>query len=230
MTNLIKYVVGRLDYYENARRAFMQLGLGMVGFSLAIMAAPASAQLTGLEFYVKICIFVNGIILFTGGILIVALYVKHTSPKYPSKYCSGIFEWYYEPQFEPIPKGFWEYLKLPCIFSGKGQTTKNDSDGDIDSDRDSAYRLDIERYIKRFVNAYNLSPPTDTNPQNVSDGLSVPLSGAIEELFILHIVWQYKKHCMEKMARWILVTIGLVGVCIAITIVTFLITHQYKAS
>jgi hypothetical protein len=200
---MIDYTIGRLDYYENYRKQYLQLGVAIIGLSITLFALVAREYLSllasspdKLSETAIILSFsaVAGMVFWlawVGGRQIL-LYVAYTSPEYPYRDMTET-DWF----FRYIKKQPDEKYLLRNKFG------KNEDDTNIKNVLKNLFIEDLSDFGKRII----------------QKSLEESMINDIDQLICLHTLVQYKQAHTAKMRRWLWIDIRILLVIMVITIV-----------
>lgn len=207
---MINYAIGRLDYYEEYRRRYLQIGLASIGLAVTVFALIGRSYFLILSDdpqklmdwhigspFLAILIVVAS--LGWVGIRQVYLYMAYSSPEYPYR---GVTQ----------PDWFYRYTKK----SGKQEFLRRTKFSESEEDQNIVIQLqqmfleDLEQYGKRL---------TGRSPKDA-------LINDVEQLMALHTLTEYKQSQTTEMRnklwfdiRALLVVLGIAVIVIALALI-----------
>jgi hypothetical protein len=95
---MIDYASDRYEYYSDQRHKFLNLGLSFIGISATFIGIIVSKDNT-LSENLKICGYIDSIILFITGIIMTLIYNSYTTADYPYRKIMDIQSWYFKYKF-----------------------------------------------------------------------------------------------------------------------------------
>jgi hypothetical protein len=203
---MINYAIGRLDYYEEYRRRYLQIGLAAIGLAITLLAVIGGTYFSLLtkesdKFlcwhvavpFVALLIFVIG--LAAVGFRQMLLYMAYTTPEYPYREVTR-------------PDWFYRYVKQKADEKDLLRTKF----GAVESDKKVKEKL--QRNYLEDLSSYGATLIGRSREQS--------LVNDIEQLMALHTLTQYKLTQSNEMRRmlWqdirILLPYGVVVIILAI--------------
>jgi hypothetical protein len=206
VSKMIDYAIGRLDYYEEYRRRYLQIGLAAIGLAITLLAVIGGTYFSLLtnesdKFYcwhvavpfVALLIFVIG--LAAVGFRQMLLYMAYTTPEYPYREVTRP-DWFYRYVKQKADEKYLLRTKFGAV----------ESDKKIKEKLQRAYLEDLSSYGATLIG------------RSRKEGLV----NDIEQLMALHTLTNYKQTQSNEMRRvlWkdirILLPSGVVVIILAI--------------
>lgn len=199
LASMINYAIGRLDYYEEYRRRYLQIGLATIALSITLLTLVGANYLPEISTLLKnlkelsvwrssfpyIAVLIIAADLAWVGFHQLWLYISYTSPEYPYREITSP-DWFY--RYVASKKDQKELLKT--------KFGKNDKKA---IELQKMYLDDLQAYGTRLMNR---------SPQDsvVND---------IEQLMALHTLTQYKQAHTSTMREKLWLDLRIL-ICIAI--------------
>ena len=180
---MIEYAIGRLDYYEEYRRRYMQIGLAAIGLAVTLLALVGRTYFSILVEdpqvlrnwyiaapYIVVLLVVIG--LAWAGFRQLYLYIAYTSPEYPYREVTG-------------PDWFYRYVKARADEKNLLRVKFRGSEADkiIKERLQRTYLEELSSYGDRLMGR-------SSRESVIND---------IEQLMALHTLTQYKQAQASKM-------------------------------
>ncbi|GAF05971.1 hypothetical protein [Saccharicrinis fermentans] len=96
--NMINYAIGRFDYYSEQKHKFLNLGLSFIGVSATFLGILLSNS-NSIPDFLKLCGYINSIVLFITGIIMLIIYNNYMTANYPYRKIMDIHSWYFKYKF-----------------------------------------------------------------------------------------------------------------------------------